>query len=93
MSKVIITCAVTGGIHTQTMSDNLAITTDEIERQAIAAAKAGAAILNLHARDPRDGRPTPDPAVFREFLPRIKKATDAVSPDGLRSLHSKCPSS
>ena len=78
MSKVIITCAVTGGIHTPTMSDHLPITPDEIASQAIAAAEAGAAILRLHARDPRDGRPTPDPAVFMEFLPRIKQATDAV---------------
>lgn len=78
MSKVIITCAVTGGIHTPTMSDHLPITPDEIAEQAIAAAQAGAAILHLHARDPRDGRPTPDPAVFMEFLPRIKQATDAV---------------
>jgi uncharacterized protein (DUF849 family) len=78
MSKVIITCAVTGGIHTPTMSDHLPVTPDEIASQAIAAAEAGAAILHLHARDPRDGRPTPDPAVFMEFLPRIKQATDAV---------------
>ena len=78
MSKVIITCAVTGGIHTPTMSDHLPITPDQIAEQAIAAAEAGAAILHLHARDPKDGRPTPDPAVFMEFLPRIKQATDAV---------------
>lgn len=78
MSKVIITCAVTGGIHTPTMSDALPITPNEIAEQAIAAAEAGAAILHLHARDPKDGRPTPDPAVFMEFLPRIKQATDAV---------------
>ena len=78
MSKVIITCAITGGIHTPTMSDHLPITPDQIAEQAIAAAEAGAAILHLHARDPKDGRPTPDPAVFMEFLPRIKQATDAV---------------
>ncbi|MBR3192384.1 3-keto-5-aminohexanoate cleavage protein [Bosea sp. (in: a-proteobacteria)] len=78
MSKIIITCAVTGGIHTPTMSEHLPITPDEIASQAIAAAEAGAAILHLHARDPKDGRPTPDPAVFMEFLPRIKQATDAV---------------
>lgn len=76
--KVIITCAVTGGIHTPTMSDALPITPDEIARQSIEAAEAGAAILHLHARDPKDGRPTPDPAVFMQFLPRIKQATDAV---------------
>ncbi len=78
MSKVIITCAVTGGIHTPTMSDHLPVTPDEIAAEAIAAAEAGAAILHLHARDPKDGRPTPDPAVFMQFLPRIKQATDAV---------------
>ncbi|OYW49466.1 MAG: 3-keto-5-aminohexanoate cleavage protein, partial [Rhizobiales bacterium 12-68-15] len=78
VSKVIITCAVTGGIHTPTMSDHLPITPSEIAEQAIAAAEAGAAILHLHARDPKDGRPTPDPAVFMEFLPRIKQSCDAV---------------
>jgi uncharacterized protein (DUF849 family) len=76
--KVIITCAVTGAIHTPTMSDALPITPDQIAAQAIEAAEAGAAILHLHARDPKDGRPTGDPKVFMEFLPRIKQATDAV---------------
>jgi uncharacterized protein (DUF849 family) len=76
--KVIISCAVTGGIHTPTMSDALPVTPEEIAAQAIAAAEAGAAILHLHARDPKDGRPTPDPAVFMQFLPRIKQATNAV---------------
>jgi len=76
--KVIITCAVTGSIHTPTMSDYLPITPDEIAAQAIGAAEAGAAILHLHARDPKDGRPTPSPDVFMEFLPRIKQATNAI---------------
>ncbi len=76
--KVIITCAVTGSIHTPTMSPYLPLTPDEVATQAIEAAEAGAAILHLHARDPRDGRPTPDPAVFMQFLPRIKQASDAV---------------
>ena len=76
--KVIITCAITGGIHTPTMSDALPITPTQIADQAIAAAKAGAAILHLHARDPATGRPSPDPALFMEFLPRIKQATDAI---------------
>ena len=76
--KVIITCAVTGSIHTPTMSPHIPVTPDEVAAQAIGAAEAGAAILHLHARDPRDGRPTPDPAVFMQFLPRIKQATDAV---------------
>ncbi len=76
--KVIITCAVTGSIHTPTMSPHLPLTPDEIARDAIAAAEAGASILHLHARDPKDGRPTPDPEVFMQFLPRIKQACDAV---------------
>ena len=78
VKSVIITCAVTGGIHTPTMSDYLPITPQEIADEAVAAAEAGASILHLHARDPKDGRPTPDPKVFMEFLPRIKQQTDAV---------------
>jgi uncharacterized protein (DUF849 family) len=76
--KVIITCAVTGSIHTPTMSPHLPITPADIAEQSIAAAEAGASVLHLHARDPRDGRPTPDPDVFLEFLPMIKARTDAV---------------
>jgi len=77
-NKVIITCAITGAIHTPTMSDALPITPDQIAEQAIAAAEAGAAVLHLHARDPKDGRPTPDPDVFMQFLPRIRQACNAV---------------
>ena len=76
--KVIISCAVTGSVHTPTMSPYLALTPDQIAEQAIEAAQAGAAILHLHARDPRDGRPSADPRVFDQFVPRIKAATDAV---------------
>lgn len=76
--KVVITCAVTGSVHTPTMSPYLPVTPDQIASEAIAAAEAGASILHLHARDPRDGRPTADPEVFMQFLPRIKQATDAV---------------
>ena len=76
--KVIITCAITGSVHTPTMSPYLPITPSEIAEQAVDAAKAGATILHLHARDPKDGRPTPDPKVFMEFLPRIKQQCDAV---------------
>jgi len=76
--KVVITCAVTGSIHTPTMTPYLPITPDEIAQAAIGAAEAGAAIIHLHARDPKDGRPTPDPKVFMEFLPRIKQSCDAV---------------
>ena len=76
--KVIITCAPTGAIHTPSMSPYLPVTPEEIADAAIAAAEAGAAILHLHARDPDDGRPTQDPAIFRRFLPQIRAATDAV---------------
>ena len=77
-NKIIISCAITGSIHTPTMSEALPITPDQIATQAIDAAKAGAAILHLHARDPKDGRPVSDASVFMQFLPRIKQATDAV---------------
>jgi uncharacterized protein (DUF849 family) len=76
--KVIITCAVTGAIHTPSMSPHLPVTPAEIADAAIGAAEAGAAIVHLHARDPNDGRPTQDPAVFEQFLPRIKNSTNAV---------------
>ncbi|MDS1140480.1 3-keto-5-aminohexanoate cleavage protein [Pusillimonas sp. SM2304] len=76
--KVIITCAVTGGVHTPSMSPYLPLTPEQIAADAIAASEAGAAILHLHARDPIDGSPTPDPNVFRQFVPQIKAATDAV---------------
>lgn len=76
--KVIITCAVTGSIHTPSMSPALPVTPDEIAEAAIAAAEAGATVLHLHARDPDDGHPTQDPEVFRRFLPRIKQSTNAV---------------
>ena len=76
--KVIITCAVTGSVHTPTMTPYLPITPDEIAKESIAAAEAGASVIHLHARDPRDGRPTPNPDVFMQFLPRIKQSCDAV---------------
>ena len=76
--KVIISCAVTGAMHTPTMSPYLPITPDQIAEQSIEAAEAGAAILHLHARNPVDGSPTPDPKIFDQFVPRIKAATDAV---------------
>ncbi|MDH3490945.1 MAG: 3-keto-5-aminohexanoate cleavage protein [Gammaproteobacteria bacterium] len=76
--KVIITCAVTGSIHTPTMSPHLPITPEEITRQSIDAAKAGAAILHLHARDPETGQPTANPEVFMQFLPKIKAQCNAV---------------
>ena len=76
--KVIITCAVTGAIHTPTMSPHLPVTPDEIARDALAAAEAGAAVLHLHARDPETGRPDQSPEAFARFLPRIKQASNAV---------------
>lgn len=76
--KVIITCAITGAIHTPTMSPHLPITPEQIAEGAIGAARAGASIVHLHARRTTDGLPTQDPEVFRQFLPRIKAASDVV---------------
>jgi uncharacterized protein (DUF849 family) len=76
--KVIITCAVTGAIHTPSMSQYLPVTPREIAEAAISAAAAGAAILHLHARNPETGSPSQDPGIFQEFLPQIKEATNAV---------------
>jgi uncharacterized protein (DUF849 family) len=78
MHKVIISCAVTGAVHTPSMSPHLPVTPAEIAAQAIEAAEAGAAVLHLHARDPSTGRPTPDPKIFMQFLPRIKDASSAI---------------
>ena len=75
--KVIITCAVTGAIHTPSMSPHLPVTPEEITAEALAAAEAGASILHLHARHP-DGRPDQSPEGFAPFLPRIKQGTNAV---------------
>lgn len=76
--KVIVTCAVTGAIHTPSMSPHLPANPDQIAESAIGAARAGAAILHVHARDPDTGRPSQDPELFRRILPRIRKETDAV---------------
>ncbi len=76
--KVIISCAVTGSIHTPSMSPYLPITAEQIATDAIAAAEAGAAILHLHTRKPEDGRPSQDPADYEPFLGKIKANTDAV---------------
>ena len=78
MSKIIISCAVTGSIHTPSMSPYLPVTSDQITEQAIGAANAGAAILHLHAREPQTGKPSSDVAHYMAFLPAIKTATDAV---------------
>src|ERR1043165_7172342 len=77
-SKAIITCAITGSIHTPSMSPHLPFTASDIAQQAVDAGKAGAAILHLHARDPKDGRPSPQPELYFDFLPRIKQATSAI---------------
>lgn len=76
--NVIISCAVTGSIHTPSMSPHLPVTPAQIAADAIAAAKSGAAILHLHARDPQTGRPTQNPDVFKQFLPIIKDGCDAI---------------
>ncbi len=78
MSKIIISCAITGSIHTPSMSPHLPVTPDAIAEQAIGAARAGAAILHLHARDPADGRPSATREHFMAFLPAIKAGCDAI---------------
>lgn len=78
MSRIIISCAITGSIHTPSMSPYLPITAEQIAEQSIAAAEAGAAILHLHARDPVDGRPSARPEDFMAFLPTIKSQCNAV---------------
>ena len=76
--SIIITAALTGSIHTPTMSPHLPVTADEMVRQAVDAAQAGASIIHLHARDPQTGKPSADPGHFMAFLPRIRQASDAV---------------
>ena len=78
MRKVIITCAVTGGAHTPSMSEHLPVTPEQIARQSIDAIEAGASIVHLHARDPGNGCPSGDPEIFRKFVTPIKEATKAV---------------
>jgi uncharacterized protein (DUF849 family) len=78
MSKIIITCAITGSIHTPSMSPHLPVTAEQIIDESVGAAEAGAAILHLHARDPKDGRPSADPEHFMAFLPQIRQRCDAV---------------
>lgn len=76
--KVVITCAVTGAAHTPTMSQYLPITPEQIAEQAIGAAEAGAAIIHFHARNPDDGRPTPDPAVYAPAINRVRRESDVI---------------
>jgi uncharacterized protein (DUF849 family) len=76
--KVIITCAVTGAIHTPSMSPYLPITPAQIAADSVAAAKAGASVIHLHARDPETGKPDQSPGLFLQFLPQIKRQTDAI---------------
>jgi uncharacterized protein (DUF849 family) len=77
-NKVIITCAVTGSIHTPSMSPHLPVTAKEIEEAAVGAIEAGAAIVHLHARDPADGRPSQQVGLFRDFVGSIKSRTNGV---------------
>src|SRR2546428_7532761 len=76
--KVIISCAITGSIHTPSMSPHLPVTAAEIAESALGAAEAGAAIVHLHARDPRDGRPDQSPEAFEPLLRGIKQRSDVV---------------
>lgn len=78
MSKTIISCAITGSIHTPSMSPHLPFAPEDIARQSIEAAAAGATVLHLHARDPATGQPSADPAHYAAFLPRIAAECDAV---------------
>ncbi|MEP1330064.1 3-keto-5-aminohexanoate cleavage protein [Pseudophaeobacter sp.] len=78
MSKILITCAITGSIHTPSMSPYLPVTPDEITEQALGAADAGAAVLHLHARNPETGQPSSRTEDFMSFLPQLKQASDAV---------------
>jgi len=77
-NNVIISCAITGAVHTPSMSPYLPITPEEIARQSVEAADAGAAIIHLHARDPVDGKPSPSADVYMQFLPEIARSTEAV---------------
>ena len=76
--KVIMTCAVTGSVHTPSMSPHLPITPDQITAEAIAAAEAGAAMIHFHVRDPETGKPTQDPKLFGQVLPRVKQQSNAI---------------
>ncbi|SCW94393.1 3-keto-5-aminohexanoate cleavage enzyme [Sphingobium faniae] len=78
MNKVILTCAITGSIHTPSMSPHLPITPDEIANSAIEAAHAGASVVHLHARNPQTGQPTQDVEIYRQYLPKIVEACDVV---------------
>jgi uncharacterized protein (DUF849 family) len=77
-NKVIVTCAVTGSIHTPSMSPYLPVKASEIEEAAVGAAEAGASIVHLHARDPHNGQPSQDPQLFMEFLPSIRRRSNVV---------------
>jgi uncharacterized protein (DUF849 family) len=76
--KTIISCALTGSVHTPSMSPGLPVTADEMTEQGKAAVEAGAAILHLHARFPQDGRPSPHPEHYRPFVSALARDTDAV---------------
>lgn len=76
--KVIINCAVTGSIHVPSMSPYLPITPEQIAREAIAAAEAGASTVHLHARDPKTGEPTMNLDLFQEFCQKVSQKSDVV---------------
>ncbi|MCC6704922.1 MAG: 3-keto-5-aminohexanoate cleavage protein [Thermomicrobiales bacterium] len=78
MRPVIVTCAVTGAVHVPSQSPYLPLTPEQIAQSALEAGEAGAAILHLHARNPENGKPTPDPDIFMSFLPHIKERTESV---------------
>lgn len=78
MRKVIVTCAITGSVHTPSMSPYLPITPEQIADSALEAAAAGASVVHLHARDPQTGKPTQNPDIYRQFLPKIKDESDVI---------------
>ena len=78
MSGVIVTCAVTGSSHTPTMNSDIPVTVEEHVSQSVDAAREGASVIHIHARDPLDGRPVSDPGIFREYCAGIKAECDAV---------------
>ena len=88
-NKAIITCAVTGAMHTPTMSEYLPFTPEHIFKESLAAAEAGASIIHLHARDVKTGQPTGDPDVFNQFLPCLLY----TSPSPRDATLSRMPSS
>ncbi len=78
MSKLIITAAITGSVHIPTMSDYLPLTPEQIIEDTVKSYEAGAAIAHIHVRDPKNGKPTADPNIFRQVLGSVKKRCNMI---------------